>query len=195
MEEPGVEMIPSSTLSQLLDSARQGDSDAAQRVWSHVYDEIRRIAQHAVNQEHALHSVQATELAHEAYLRLAGDVQLGFTSRAHLLATVARAIRRLLVDRARARNADKRGGDFARVDLDDVLDRSELDLAELLDLDAALEELEKQHERCARFVEARFFGGMTLEEAAEALGVSGRTAAGDWSFAKAWLRRRLQGGE
>jgi len=177
----------------LLESARQGDPNAAQRLWASVYDEIRRIAQREVNQEFNSNSIQATELAHEAYLRLAGSESLGFENRSHLLATVARTIRRLLVDRARSRKADKRGGQFQRIVLDDILDSTPSDLPVLLDLDGALLELEKIDSRQAKLVELRFFGGMTLEEAASTLDVSLRTATNDWAFAKAWLRRRLEG--
>jgi RNA polymerase sigma factor (TIGR02999 family) len=178
----------------LLQSSRQGDKNASQRLWSSVYDEIRRIAQHAINKEYGQNSMQATEIAHEAYLRLAGNESLEFESRSHLLATVARAIRRLLVDRARARKTDKRGGDFHRVDLDDILDHASRTQPKLLDLELALEELEKVESRYAELVELRFFGGMTLEECASTMNVSLRTAAGDWAFARAWLRRRLNEG-
>jgi DNA-directed RNA polymerase specialized sigma24 family protein len=159
----------------LLESARQGDQDASQQLWISVYDEVRRIAQRAVDREFGANSLQATELAHEA------------------LATVARAIRRLLVDRARARKAEKRGGQLERVALDEVLDSPTCDLPILLDLDSALTELETVDKRCAELVELRFFSGMTLEQAAEVLSVSIRTAAGDWAFARAWLRRSLEG--
>ena len=182
------------TVSLLLQSAREGNEDAVQRLWTSVYDEIRKIAQRAVNQEFGQNSIQATEIAHEAYLKLAGSESLAFESRSHLLATVARAIRRLLVDRARARKADKRGGELYRVVLDDILDNASRNQPELLDLEIALEELEKVDDRYAKLVELRFFGGMTLEESAATMNVSLRTAAGDWAYAKAWLRRRLTKG-
>ncbi|MDX1927563.1 MAG: ECF-type sigma factor [Pirellulaceae bacterium] len=182
------------TVTLLLQSAREGNEDAAQRLWTSVYDEIRRIAQRAVNDEYGQNSLQATEIAHEAYLKLSGSESLEFESRSHLLATVARAIRRLLVDRARARNADKRGGELHRVLLDDILDKVSQKQPEILDLEIALEELEKVDPRYAKLVELRFFGGMTLEESAATMKVSLRTAAGDWAFAKAWLRRRLMKG-
>lgn len=192
MDETSKEMKPT-TLSLLLQSARQGNDDASQQLWTQVYEEIRKIAQHAVKQEYGAVSVQATEIAHEAYLRLVGTESLEFESRAHLLATVSRAIRRLLVDRARSRKAEKRGGAFQRVILDDVLDNAPANQPELLELDSALQELEQAGPRYAKLVELRFFGGMTLEEAAKTMNVSLRTAAGDWAFAKAWLRRRLKG--
>jgi RNA polymerase sigma factor (TIGR02999 family) len=182
------------TVSLLLQSAREGNEDAAQRLWTSVYDEIRTIAQRAVNKEFGQITVQATEIAHEAYLKLAGNESLEFESRTHLLATVARAIRRLLVDRARARKADKRGGGLNRVVLDEILDNASQHQPEILDLELALKELESVDSRYAKLVELRFFGGMTLEETAAMMKVSLRTAAGDWAFAKAWLRRRLMKG-
>ncbi len=188
-------MTEPTDISILLSAASRGDQAAAQRLWSSVYDEIRTIAGRAMHGEYANRSIQATEIAHEAYLRLAGDQSFEFESRAHLLATVARVIRHLLVDRARARRSQKRGGEFQRVVLDDILDNAAKDSIELVDLDDALQELEKVDDRYARIVEMRFFGGMTIEEAASNLKIATRTAAGDWAFAKAWLRRRLDGGQ
>lgn len=184
-------MTEPQSITFLIEAAKSGDSDAANRLWASVYQEIRDIAKRAIDKEYGPNSVQATELAHEAYLRLAGNAALGIENRSHLLATVATAIRRLLVDRARARNANKRGREFARVLLDDVIDSVVNDLPDLLDLDQALVELESIDSRHAKLIELRFFGGMTLEEAAGVLEISPRTAAGDWALAKAWLRRRL----
>ncbi len=179
------------TLSQLIQNAQSGDREAASALWAQVYDEVRAAAQRAVAGEFQPVSVQATELAHEAYLRLANQIEDRIENRAHLVAIVAQAIRRLLVDRARARKAAKRGGGSERVPLDEVLDQIQADTPELVDLDAALIQLEQVNARHAKLVELRFFGGMTMEEAAETLGVSLRTAAGDWALAKAWLRRQL----
>jgi RNA polymerase sigma factor (TIGR02999 family) len=181
------------SMSNLLQSARQGNPEAVKQVWIHVYDELRRIAQRAASQEYGHHSIQATEIAHEAFWRLAANESLEFESRAHLLATLAQAIRRLLIDRGRARAAEKRGGKFQRVLLDDVLDSRSEDLPDLIDLEEALTELESIEPRHAKLVELRFYGGITLEEAAKTLQISLRTAAGDWAFARAWLRRRLEG--
>lgn len=174
-----------------LAKAQQGDRDAANQLWSSVYDEVRRLAKQAVARESGPLSVAPTELAHDVYLRLAGNMELAFESRAHLLATVARAIRRLLVDRARARNAGKRGGDLIRIPLDDALLSLSDSEPELIDLDEALNELEQLNPRQSQLVELRFFAGLTLEEAAEAVGISRRSVANDWALARAWLRRRL----
>ena len=184
-------MTEAKSITILIEAAKRGDSIAANELWTSVYDEIRAIAKRAIDKEYVPDSVQATELANEAYLRLAGNAVLGIENLSHLLATVATAIRRLLVDRARARKADKRGGELVRVLLDDVIDSVESDLPDLLDLDQALIALESIDPRHAKRIELRYFGGMTLEEAAGVLEVSTRTAAGDWALAKAWLRRRL----
>ncbi len=181
-----------SSITQLLELSQRGDRDAAQKLWAEVYDEVRRIAQKAVDREFGANSVQATEIAHEVFLRLTGDDTLSFESRAHLLATVARAIRRLLVDRARARKAQKRNGPREIVDLNDLLDSPDVDSPIMLDLDIALNELESVNERCAKVVDLRFFSGMTLEQVAGTLQISLRSAAGDWAFARAWLRRRME---
>lgn len=181
------------SITVLLESAKQGNVAAANKLWESVYGEIRNLAQRALEREHARPSIQATELAHEAFLRLQGEEELAFENRSHLLATVARAMRRLLVDRARYRKANKRGGGLARVLLDDVIDAMPDNIPDILDLDEALTELEVLDSRHARLVELRFFGGMTLDEAADTIGIARRTAAGDWALAKSWLRRRLEG--
>lgn len=179
-------------LTQLIQNARKGDVAASQMLWSRVYDEVREAAHRALNREYQPVSLQATEIAHEAYMRLAGQLDGPIESRSHLIAIVAQAIRRLLVDRARARKADKRGGDHQRIPLDDVLDQIQDGTPELERLDEALAELANVNVRHAKLVELRFFGGMTMEEAAETLQISLRTAAGDWAVAKAWLRRQME---
>lgn len=174
-----------------LARARQGDRDAENQLWSSVYDEVRRLAKQAVARESGPLSVAATELAHDVYLRLAGNAELAFESRAHLLATVARAIRRLLVDRARARHADKRGGNLIKIPLEEAINSLHADAPELIDLDDALHELEQLNPRQSQLVELRFFAGLTLEEAADTVGISRRSVANDWALTRAWLRRRL----
>ncbi len=178
----------------LLEQAKLGNPSASQKLWETVYGEIRAIAQQAIDREYGPVTVQATELAHEAFIRLSGGNVQEIQSRNHLLATVAKAIRQLLVDRARARKADKRGGKFARVLLDDIIEKTAASTLDLLDLDQAMTQLAMEDPRHAQLVELRFFGGMTLEEAADQLGISRRTAAGDWALAKAWLRRFLEKG-
>jgi RNA polymerase sigma factor (TIGR02999 family) len=160
---------------------------------SDVYAELRRIAARYVARERA-QTVQATDLVHEAYLRLAKDAP-AVRDRTHFLAIAAIAMRRLLVERARARGAAKRGGDEVRVTLDDTLlspsARSESDAVDLVALDLALERLAALDPTQARIVELRYFGGLTLEETAATLDISPATVKRHWAVARAWLRREL----
>ena len=137
-------------------------------------------------------TLQATALVNEAFLRLVDLKRVNWQNRAHFLAIVARLMRRVLVDAARARQADKRGGEMVRVTFDETL-ASEQPVGELLMLDEALAALAALDDRKSRVVELRFFGGLSLEETAEALGVSTKTVMRDWEFAKAWLQREMRG--
>lgn len=163
-----------------------------QEVWEAVYPEIKRLAEKALHKEIAPISVQATDIAHQAYLNLAKLHPQAVQSRAHLLAIVAKIIRQLLVDRARARKAAKRGGGAGQEPLENWLATLGAESPQLDELTEALAELESLYPRPAKIVELRFFGGLTLSEAAETLNVSLRTAAGDWALAKAWLRKWLE---
>lgn len=158
-----------------------------------VYDSLRALAQSRLNRERAGHTLQATELVHEAYERLADQSRVNWRGRAHFLAVAAQVMRRLLVDHARRRDRKKRGGGGQRVTLTGIATSadSELNLDELIDLDHALEKLAALDERNARVVELRYFGGMTEEEIAIVLQISERTVRNDWAFARAWLRREL----
>jgi RNA polymerase sigma-70 factor, ECF subfamily len=167
------------------------DPVQAGRVFPVVYEELRALAARQIRRERADAMLQPTELVHEAYMRLAGSAGLHWEGRAHFLRLAARAMRQVLIDAARRRNADRRGGAWRRITLDpnvvsesasdfDVLELHEA-LARLGGLDGALEEL----------VELRFFAGLTLDQAAAALGVSRRKAAKDWAAARLWLRREL----
>jgi RNA polymerase sigma factor (TIGR02999 family) len=160
-----------------------------------VYQELRRIAARYVARERAK-SVQATDLVHEAYLRLAKD-EPAVRDRTHFLAIAAIAMRRLLVERARARGAAKRGGDDIRVTLDDGVlgpaTRGSLDAVDLLALDRALDSLGRLDAQQARIVELRYFGGLSVEETAEALGISPATVKRHWTVARAFLARELSG--
>jgi RNA polymerase sigma-70 factor, ECF subfamily len=185
-------------ITQWLDRAREGDGHAAAQVWQSVYQQVRRVAQAALANEHGELSVQATELAHEAYLKLAGSDRIDATNRHHLMATVARAIRHLLVDRARSRKAIKRGGGTNdqpaahRVALADDHPQPVVIDDRLVDLHEALEAFAVDYPRQAQLIELRWFAGFTLDEAADIAGVSRRTAAGDWAMARAWIRRWFQ---
>lgn len=158
-----------------------------------LYVELRRLAQGYLRRERA-RSVQATELVHEAYLRLMKDKHPPWQDRTHFLAIAAISMRRLLVERARARSAAKRGGPHVQVTLDERLLASQEKPIDLVALDRALVDLARLDPQQARIVEFRFFGGMTVEETAEALGVSPATVKRHWTIARAWLMRELQSG-
>lgn len=182
-------------VTQLLREAAKGSEDAAERLFPLVYDELRALAGSCFRGERSDHTLQPTALVHEAWLRLVGADQPDYADKLHFLAIAATNMRRALVDHARGRNAEKRGRDHARVTLSEAMAEagSEPGLdVEVLDLHEALEELAQLNERHARVVELRYFGGLNLVEIAELLDVSERTARGDWSMARAWLRLRLQ---
>jgi RNA polymerase sigma factor (TIGR02999 family) len=175
----------------LLLAWRSGDEAALGQIVPLVHDELRKIARRCLRGEQAAQSLQATALVNEAYLRLVDARLVNWQNRVHFLAMSARLMRRVLVDAARARGADKRGGDAVRVSLSEAVGRHD-DLGEdVVALHDALEHLEQVDARKGRLVELRFFAGLSVEEAAVALEVSPQTAARDWTFAKAWLRREL----
>jgi RNA polymerase sigma factor (TIGR02999 family) len=158
-----------------------------------VYDALRELARSRLRRERAGHTLQATDLVHEAYGRLADQSRVNWRGRTHFFAVAAQAMRRVLVDHARQRGRQKRGGGAQRVTLGGVKapPGSELDLEELISLDRALKKLAALDERDARVVELRYFGGLTTREIADFLGVSERTVRGDWAFARAWLKKEL----
>jgi len=174
-------------ITQLLLAWGTGDEAALQRLLPLVLGELHRIAQRCMGGERTGHSLQPTELVNEAYLRL-GDVQhVNWQNRGHFLAMAARTMRRILVDHARNKRYQKRGGDAVRVPLDDVNVAAVEPGRELVALDDALTELAKKDERQCRIIELRFFGGLTVQETAAVLGVSETTVMRDWKLAKAWL--------
>jgi len=159
-----------------------------------VYDELRRLANHYLRRERADHTLQATDLVHEAYERLADRSRVSWRGRSHFLAAAAQAMRRVLVDHARERGALKRGGGRQRVTLEGLGESPagpDLDLEDVIALDRALQKLQALHEREARVLECRYFAGMTTREIAAFLGVSERTVRDDWSHARVWLKREL----
>ena len=159
-----------------------------------VYDELRRLAAYHLNRERPDHTLQPTALVHEAYLRLCDKAQVDWNSRAHFFGAASRLMRRILVDHARARLAAKRGGPRLRVSgVEDFASAEGPDI-DLLALDEALNELSMLDAQQGRIVDVRFFGGLSLEETAECLGISLATVKRDWTTAKAWLRRRLTPG-
>jgi RNA polymerase sigma factor (TIGR02999 family) len=177
----------------LLRAWREGDETALDALMPLVHDELRRIARRCLYGERASHSVQATELVNEAFLRLVDVQQVDWQNRTHFLAMSARLMRRVLVDLARSRGADKRGGRVVRVSLDDAEIGGVAPDADVIRLDDALQALAALDDRKSRVVELRFFGGLTVDQIASALKVSSKTVLRDWEFARAWLQRELSG--
>lgn len=166
---------------------------AIDRLMSILYDELRRIASRQLRKERPDHTLETTALVHEAYVKLVGLNRISWQNRAHFLAVASQAMRRVLVDHAVSRRAQKRGGVRRKVPLDDVAPGHAQPVETLVALDTALHRLEQIDPRLSRVVECRYFGGMSVEEAAEALQVSPATIKRDWSVARAWLNRELQG--
>jgi RNA polymerase sigma factor (TIGR02999 family) len=176
-------------VTRALAACYQGDRQALEQVVSRLYDDLRLIARRQLRRSRPGETLDTTGLVHEAYLKLAGHERLDCHDREHFLAVVARAMRQIVVDYARKRQRDKRGGDLARVPLDDDLAATVQQSTEaLLTLDAALARLAAIDDRLIRLVECRFFAGLTEEETAAALGISRRTVQRDWVRARAWLR-------
>lgn len=190
--QPKAPVSKRTDITRILQQAGDGDESAVNRLLPLVYDELRALAESYLRQERRGHTLQATALVNEAYLRLVKQDEVEWKNRAHFFAVAAQAIRRILVDHARGVQRAKRGGDRERVRLDDdIAVVAERDL-DLVALDELLEKLAALHERQAQIVELRFFGGLSNEEVASYLGVSPRTVEGDWSMARAWLRRALE---
>jgi RNA polymerase sigma factor (TIGR02999 family) len=183
-----------SDVTRILSAIEQGDARAAEQLLPLVYDELRRLAAQRLSQEKRGQTLQATALVHEAYLRLLGDEsQPNWDSRRHFFAAAAEAMRRILVDSARRKRSVKHGGQRARVELDEALVIGDEPRDELVDLSDVLDQLTTADPRAAELVKLRFFAGLTGDQAAEALGISSRSADLLWSYARAWLFERLQG--
>lgn len=174
-------------VTRLLSAARAGRQDALEQLIPMLYDELRELAGRELRREHGVRTLAPTDLVHEAYFKLARG-ELDAENRAHFLAIAARAMRQVLVEQARRRRAEKRGGGWAVTTLDDGHGARDLDPEELIALDAALEQLE---ERQRRVVELRYFGGLEEREIAGVLGVTERTVRRDWVKARAWLFKAL----
>jgi RNA polymerase sigma factor (TIGR02999 family) len=174
-----------------LDLADEGDAQALLEL---VYDELRSLAANHMRRERAGHTLQPTALVHEAYMRLARGGELSVNDRRHFFRLASRAMRQVLVDSARRRDAERRGGGLERVTLDSRVASERPEVWDVLALDQALERLARVDETWARQVELRFFTGLTVEETAEALEISPRKAAKDWAAIRVWLARELRGG-
>ena len=179
-------------VTRLLIELEERKQDAAPRLFELLYDELRRMAQHHLRSERPDHTLQATALVHEAYLRLV-DARQPLRNRAQFFGLASSAMRRVLVDHARAKHAAKRPGLQQKVDLDEVPLISDEPSYDIINLDRALDRLSQIDARQGHIVELRYFGGLTSEEAGEALGISTVTVQRDWAVAKAWLHGELSG--
>ena len=178
-------------VTQLLKNWQEGDPDASAKLMSLVYEELRRLARDYLRRERGDHTLQATALVHEAYLRLVDDKQVDWKNRAQFYGIAARIMRRILVDNARAHNAVKRGGLEQKFSLDEARDVSIAGPVELVALDSALQHFAQTYPRKSEVVELKFFGGLEAKEISEVLHVSEKTVLRDWNFAKLWLCREL----
>ena len=180
-------------VTELLVRWRSGDQKALDALVPLVYDELRRLAHYYLRQERTDHTLQSTALVHEAYLRLAGQDPPEWQSRAHFFGIAARIMRQILVEYARGRSAAKRGGNACRLTLDDaIVLPNQMDL-DVVELDRALNGLAELDPQQSRIVELRFFGGLTIEDTSEVLGISPATVKRDWVTARAWLFRAMSG--
>jgi RNA polymerase sigma factor (TIGR02999 family) len=183
-------------LTRVLSAIEQGDPSAAEKLLPLVYDELRKLAAQRLAHEKPGQTLQATALVHEAYLRLVGgQPQPGWDSRGHFFAAAAEAMRRILVESARRKGRQKRGGALVRVNLEDAELACRMPPDDLIALDEALAKLAAEDPVKARLVELRFFAGLSLEEASKALGVSAATAKRYWRYARAWLHREVAGSD
>jgi RNA polymerase sigma factor (TIGR02999 family) len=184
-----------SDVTRILSAIEQGDPSAAEQLLPLVYDELRKLAAQKMAQEAPGQTLQATALVHEAYIRLVDVDQVQhWNSRGHFFAAAAEAMRRILVEQARRKHSLKQGGQYRRRQADlDRLSQPEAD-AEVLAIDEALRKLARENPPVAKFVELRYFAGLTLEEAASASGIAVRTAHRYWTYAKAWLHDEITGG-
>ena len=178
-------------ITQLLLKFADNREDAANELLPLIYDELKRIAANYLRRERSNHTLQPTALVHEAYMKMVDITQISWQNKAHFLGVAANQMRRILVDYARQHNAEKRGGEFHILTLNEEIDKAIEQSTELIALDDALNELAKMDEMKAKIVELRYFGGLTVEETAEVLGVSAITIKRHWRMTKAWLYGQL----
>ncbi len=178
-------------VTQLLKDWNGGDQAAADKLMPLVYEELRRLAHQYMRREKPGHTLQTSALVNEAYVRLVDQAKIQWEGRAHFFGIAARLMRQILVDQARRKNFAKRGGGAIRVSLDSTDAIAQQQSANVMALDEALKTLEQTDPRKSRIVELRFFGGMSIEETAEALKVSPGTVMREWTFARAWLRNQM----
>jgi RNA polymerase sigma factor (TIGR02999 family) len=179
-------------LTTLLQRWRSGDADAGEQLVGSVYSALRRLAAHYLRGERKDHTLSATDLVHELYIRLSASTPIDWQDRSHFFAVAAQQLRRILVNYARDRQALKRGGKQVKLALSEVSVLAQPSEPDVLDVDEALLRLEALDERAARVVELRFFGGLTEQETAAALNISIATVKRDWTFARAWLSSNIR---
>lgn len=179
-------------ISLILKDWSGGKRESADVLLSLVYDELRRIARQYLRKERADHTLQPTALVHEAYMKLIDISDVSWQDRAHFFAVASNVMRHILVDHARARAAEKRGGERERIALEDAVNLSDKADVDLLALDEAMHRLAEFDAQQSKIVELRFFGGLTIEETAHVIGISPATVKREWTMAKAWLFRRLK---
>lgn len=178
-------------LTQLLIRWKNGDQDALDKLMPLVYDDLHQMARRHMLHQSPGHTLQTTALIHEAFIKLFGQSEKHYENRSHFFAVAAQAMRHILINYARSKQTDKRGGKGQQVSLEDAMMVTDEPTAELIALDDALKELEKLDPRKCRVVELKYFGGLSLEETAEVLKVSSATVSRDWEMAKNWLHREL----
>jgi RNA polymerase sigma factor (TIGR02999 family) len=184
-------MDTSPNVTQLLLAWSDGDNEALEKLMPLVYGELKLLAERRLRRERSGHTLEPTALVHEAYLKLIDQKQARWRNRAHFFAIAAQAMRRILVDHARARQSEKRGGGDQKLSFDEAIDVSDQRVNQMVALDDALEALAELDPQKSRVVELKYFGGLSLEEIAEALGVSRATVIREWRMAKAWLYGEL----
>src|SRR5262249_13221127 len=183
----------SNEITRQLIAWSKGDKAALERLIPAVYQELRRMADYYLRGEQSGHSLQPTALVHEAYLRLIDQSQVEWHNRAHFFGVAAQMMRRILIDHAKTKHRAKRGGGARKISLEETVNYTREKAAELVALDEALRELGEIDERKSRIVELRYFGGLTVDETAEVLGISDKTVMRDWNLAKAWLYSAMTG--
>ncbi len=188
-------MDAAKTMTQLLEASVSGDPKAAEDLIPLVYNDLRALAQKHFRHENKGHTLQATALVNEAFIRLVQGEEVDWKGRSHFFAVAAKTLRRLLVDHARTKKAEKRGGKANQISLVDPGGREGVDMLDVIALDEALAKLTQEKPRHAKLVELRYFAGLTVDETAQALDISKDTAKLDWRFARAWLNRELTRGE
>lgn len=185
-------MSESKGVTELLIDLSKGESRAADEFLPIVYDELKRIARYYMSRERASHTLQATALVHETYLKLIDQRKVDWQNRAHFFGLASEIMRRILVNHARDRKAEKRGGELQQVSLSVAIEHFQQKDVDILVLNESLEELAKFDERKAKIVEMKFFGGLTTKEICEVLHISDATVEREWTFAKAWLYSRMR---